>query len=235
MRTKSEVSPLTPLSGETPADPITVAQQIARLYGEEPLPAERATEGGLRQRIEQADVIHLATHGSLNPVRAMSSGVLLTVPEREPPAGQTNNDGALQAWEIYSQLQLKTKLVVLSACETGRGKNVASEGIVGLTRALQYAGARAVVASQWKVADRSTATLMVAFHQKLRQRLAKDEALRQAMAVVRHDPRTAQPYSWAPFCLTGDPDGLAQGLEPGTKAKRPVRSATRTLPARRLP
>jgi hypothetical protein len=86
------------------------------------------------------------------------------------------------------------------------GKNVAGEGIVGMTRALQYAGARAVVASQWKVADRSTATLMVAFHRKLRQGLAKDEALRQAMAVVRNDPRTAQPYCWVPFCLSGDPD-----------------------------
>src|SRR5207244_12950237 len=115
---------------------------------------------------------------------ARSSGVLLTVPEQEPPVGQTDNDGALQAWEIYSQLHLKAELVVLSACETGRGENVASEGIVGLTRALQYAGARSVLASLWKVADESTATLMVAFHRKLRQGLAKDEALRQALAAV---------------------------------------------------
>src|SRR5207248_4858503 len=173
----------------------------------------RATEAALRQRIEKADVIHLATHGFLNPVRAMSSGVLLTVPEREPEAGQTNDDGALQAWEIYSQLHLKAELVVLSACETGRGENVAGEGIVGMTRALQYAGARSVVASQWKVADESTATLMVAFHRKLRRGLAKDEALRQAMATVRQQPRTALPYFWAPFVLVGDPEN--HGLRAG--------------------
>jgi CHAT domain-containing protein len=69
-----------------------------------------------------------------------------------------------------------------------------------------------VVASQWKVADASTARLMVAFHRKLRQGLAKDEALRQAMAVVRGDPKTVRPYYWAPFVLTGDPDNPALGV-----------------------
>src|SRR5204863_5551514 len=141
---------------------------------------ERATEAAVRQQIETADVIHFATHGYLHPVRPMSSGLLLTAPEQEPEIGETANDGALQAWEIYSQLKLRAELVVLSACETGRGQNMRAEGIVGLTRALQYAGARSVVASQWNVADESTATLMVAFHRGLRAGLAKDEALRQA-------------------------------------------------------
>jgi CHAT domain-containing protein len=189
------------------------AASISRLYGTTPLLGERATEALLRQHMGQADIIHLATHGFLNPVRAMSSGVLLTVPRRSPEPGQNRDDGALQAWEIYSQVKLKAELVVLSACETGRGERVAGEGIVGLTRALQYAGARSIVASQWKVADASTATLMVAFHRKLWQGLAKDEALRQAMAIVRRSPRTAHPYYWAPFFLTGDPDNAVPGVE----------------------
>src|SRR5207249_3796589 len=112
--------------------------------------------------------------------------------------------GALQAWEIMN-LNLRAELVVLSACETARGENVRSDGIVGLTRALQIAGARSVVTSQWKVADASTARLMVAFHRNLRQGLAKDEALRRAMLLVQQDPKTAHPYFWAPFILTGDP------------------------------
>jgi CHAT domain-containing protein len=62
------------------------------------------------------------------------------------------------------------------------------------------------------VADASTARLMVAFHQKLRTGLSKDEALRQAMALVRRDPRTAHPYFWAPFFLTGDPENPALGV-----------------------
>jgi CHAT domain-containing protein len=145
----------------------------------------------------------------------MSSGLLLTVPEKEPEPGETGNDGALQAWEIYSQLKLKAELVVLSACETGRGQEVKGEGLVGLTRALQYAGARSIVASQWKVADQSTATLMVALHRALRQGLSKDEALRQAMALVRKNPATSHPYYWAPFILVGDSD-ISSWRPPGT-------------------
>jgi len=182
------------------------AISVARLYGGTPLLGEQATEATLRRNIQTADVIHLATHGYLHPVRAMSSGVLLTVPEKEPGPGETDNDGALQAWEIYSQLRLKAELVVLSGCETGRGQEVKGEGLIGLTRAFQYAGARSIVASQWKVADRSTAALMVAFHRSLRQGLPKDEALRQAMAHLRQRRATSDPYYWAPFILVGDSD-----------------------------
>lgn len=191
----------------------TEAERIARGYGGSPLLGEQATEAALRQRLGEADVIHLATHSFWNRERPMSSGVLLTVPEPQPPAGKTDNDGALQAWEISSQLRLRAELVVLSACETGRGAPALSEGIIGLTRALQSAGARSIVASQWKVADESTAALMVAFHQKLRQGWAKDEALRQAMASVQQAPRTAHPYYWAPFFLVGDPDNPSLGAE----------------------
>jgi CHAT domain-containing protein/Tfp pilus assembly protein PilF len=185
------------------------AAAIARLYGSVPLLGSGATEAAVRQRMETAEVVHLATHGYLNPAWPMSSGVLLAVAGGTAPsaawAEETANDGVLQAWEVYSQLKLRAELVVLSACETGRGQNVRGEGIVGLTRALQYAGARTVVASQWSVADDSTATLMVAFHRKLREGLARDEALRQAMIHLQQNPQTAHPYYWAAFVLTGDP------------------------------
>src|SRR5207245_2475661 len=82
-----------------------------------------------------ADVLHLATHGFVHPSRPMSSGVLLTDPLKPPGEGEHLDDGFLQAWEIYSELKLRAELVVLSACETGRGRNVSGEGIIGLTRA----------------------------------------------------------------------------------------------------
>jgi CHAT domain-containing protein len=144
----------------------------------------------------------------------MASGLLLTPPPAEPPPGHTDDDGALQAWEIFSQLRLRAELAVLSACQTGLGKNVAGEGLVGLTRALQYAGCRSVIASQWQVDDASTAALMGALHRGLRAGLAKDEALRRAMAAVRAEPRTAHPYYWAAFLLTGDPDNAGLGGRP---------------------
>jgi CHAT domain-containing protein/Flp pilus assembly protein TadD len=189
------------------------AIQVARLYGSRPLLGEAATEAAVRREIGRADLVHLATHGDLNPYRPMFSGVLLAAP-LSGTGGSSTDDGLLQAWEIHNQLKLKADLVVLSACETGRGANVLGEGIVGLTRSLEYAGARSVVASQWKVADASTRRLMVVFHQRLLAGLPKDESLRQAMTVVRRDPRTARPYYWAAFVLTGDPDNPILGPKP---------------------
>jgi tetratricopeptide (TPR) repeat protein len=181
------------------------ARVIAGLYGSAPLTGDQATEAELRRRIEEADVIHLATHGVLQSALPMSSGILLTPPEKEPAIGETNDDGALQAWEIFSQLKLRAELVVLSACDTARGEIVKGEGVVGLTRALEYAGARSVVATQWAVVEgESTTELVQAFHEGLRKGEAKDEALREAMARVRE--KYPQPFYWAPFILLGDPD-----------------------------
>jgi CHAT domain-containing protein/tetratricopeptide (TPR) repeat protein len=218
-KTRGERSVLLP--DGSPPDPLPQtgreAAAIARLYGGKPLIGEVATEASIRRHVGQADVVHLATHGYLHPHRGMSSGVLLTVPKREPKTLDSINDGALLAWEIRDQLKLRAELVVLSACETGKGNNVRGEGIVGLTRALQYAGARSIVASQWKVNDASTTTLMVAFHQKLRAGLPKDEALRQAMQLVKSNPETALPYYWAPFFLIGNPDNPSLGMGRETK------------------
>src|SRR5262249_29898160 len=152
-----------------------------------------------RQHVGQADIIHLATHGYFNPYRALSSGVMLAVPATKAAADGTANDGALQVWEVLSDLKINAELVVLSACETGVGESVRSEGLVGLTRAFQIAGAKSVAASQWQVADASTAELMVAFHEGLRAGQSKDEALRRAMVKLAGNPATAQPFHWAAF------------------------------------
>jgi CHAT domain-containing protein len=179
------------------------AQSIASLYRAEALLDGDATEETVRKQIEGADVIEFATHGFLHPSVSMSSGVLLAPPSKE--SAGTSDDGILQAWEIFSQLKLRAELVVLSACRSALGKSVKFEGIVGLTRALQYAGARSVVASQWSVEDKSSGELMISLHRNLRAGMQKDEALRQAMRAVRSDARTAHPYYWAPFVLMGDP------------------------------
>ena len=179
------------------------AQKIAGLYQTTPLTDKSATEAALRRVIEQADVVHLATHGKYDQRRVMSSGILLAN-GTESREINNNDDGVLQAWEIYSQLKLKAELLVLSACESGRGENVQGEGIVGLTRALQYAGAHSVVASQWLVNDTSAQKLMVAFHELLLQNKPKDQALQQAMSLINSHPATKHPYYWASFILLGD-------------------------------
>jgi CHAT domain-containing protein/Tfp pilus assembly protein PilF len=193
------------------------AAKVAALYDSAPLIGKDATEAAVRKSIEAVDVIHLATHGCSDPRRAMSSGLLLAKAGRPSPDGgtDTDNDGVLQAWEIYSQLKLKAELVVLSACDTGLGQSVAGEGLIGLTRALQYAGARSIVSSLWTADDQSTLTLMVAFHRNLRNGDAKDEALRRAMESVRNDSRSSHPYYWAAFYLTGDPDNPSLAVSRG--------------------
>ena len=156
--------------------------------------------------------------------------MLLAVPPKETT---TDDDGYLQAWEIF-RLKLKADVVVLSACETGEGAKVPGEGLVGLTRALQVAGARSIVASQWQVSDASTRALMVAFHRNLRAGLAKDEALRRAMLRVAAEPEWGHPYFWAGFLLVGDPENRTLGGAPVPDGARGAaeEAAQETLTAR---
>jgi CHAT domain-containing protein len=182
------------------------ARRVAALYDVQPLLGEAATEAAVREKLTHASVVHLATHGYFNPQLAMSSGILLAPPAGEIAIHATDDDGALQAWEFGTSLPLQANLVVLSACETGLGETARGEGLVGLTRALQAAGARSVVATHWKVADEATADLMVTLHKHLRKGAATDEALRQAMRKIAERKRTRHPFYWAAFLLTGDPD-----------------------------
>ena len=103
-------------------------------------------------------------------------------------------------------MRLDARLVVLSACETGRGRVRAGEGTIGLSWAFALAGSPTVVASHWKVDERSTSDLMVAFHRNLR---ASDTdvaaALRSAARGLMRDPRYRHPFYWAGFFAVGAP------------------------------
>jgi len=181
------------------------ASEIARLYATEPMTGSAATEPEVRQRMPSARVIHLATHGYFHPTMPMASGVLLSAPKEELASETTDQDGVLQAYEFSGDMRLRADLVVLSACETGRGKAVHGEGLIGLTRSLQMAGARSVVATHWRIDDQASREVMVAFHRKVRGGVAKDEALRQAMAEAQLQNGTRHPYYWAAFFLSGEP------------------------------
>ena len=106
--------------------------------------------------------MHFATHGVLDSERpGLSSLVLSMVDEQGKP-----QDGFLRANDIYN-LKLPAELVVLSACQTGLGKEIKGEGLVGLTRGFMYAGAARVVVSLWNVNDKATADLMTKFYEKM--------------------------------------------------------------------
>jgi len=160
--------------------------------------ANRATvTGGL---LAQYRIVHFATHGLMNDEHPDLSGLLLSLVNE---AGQTE-DGFLQLHDIYN-LNLPVDMVVLSACETGLGKKVRGEGLIGLTRGFMYAGARRVVASLWQVSDPSTSKLMKYFYQAmLKEGMPPAAALRAAQLKMLKQPERQSPYYWAAFELHGD-------------------------------
>src|SRR5262249_39496459 len=121
-----------------------------------------------------------------------------------PKAAAGRENGLLQAWEIFEQLRIDADLVSLSACKTALGQELAGEGLVGLTRAFQYAGAHSVLASLWSVDDRKTSLLMEQFYSELHNGKNKDEALRAAQINLLRSPRSGRPFYWAAFVLNGD-------------------------------
>lgn len=161
---------------------------------------EQASEGNAKTagRFDQFRFVHFATHGLLNEEKPSHSGLILNLD------AQQSEDGLLQAYEIFN-LKLNADLVVLSGCETGLGKEVKGEGLVGLTHAFFYAGTPSLVVSLWKVQDRSTADLMVNLYREIGRTQIKSEALRQAKLRLIQQGRYADPYYWASFVLTGDP------------------------------
>ncbi|MCP4659157.1 MAG: CHAT domain-containing protein [bacterium] len=159
-----------------------------------------ATEENAKSEVymRHARLIHFATHGVISEQQPQLSGLVLTLDE--DPA----EDGLLQVYEIFN-LKINADLVVLSACETGLGKEVRGEGLIGLSRAFMYAGTPSVVVSLWQVADGSTADLMVRFYGHLAQGIDKTESLRRAKLELLDEGRFAHPYYWAPFILIGKP------------------------------
>lgn len=146
------------------------------------------------------DVLHLATHALAHPELPALSGVVLSCRDRR---GQPE-DGFVRAFEI-SERSLPLELVVLSACGTGVGRDLAGEGALSLARAFLEAGSRRVVSTLWPVQDRSTSKLMVLFYQAyLAGASSPAEALRQAQLALAAQPKTRSPYYWAGFQLEGD-------------------------------
>jgi len=155
-----------------------------------------ATSGELAQY----RFIHFATHGFLNSLHPELSGIVLSMVD-EQGRGQ---DGFLRAGDIFN-LKLPAELVVLSACQTGLGKEIKGEGLVGLTRGFMYAGAPRVVVSLWSVSDAGTAELMSRFYQvMLRDGMRPAEALRAAQVSLLKEKRWEQPFYWAAFTLQGE-------------------------------
>ena len=154
----------------------------------------------LNPALSQYRYLHFATHGLIDSERpGLSSLVLSLVDEAGKP-----QDGFLRAHEIYN-LKFPAELVVLSACQTGLGKEVKGEGLMGLTRGFMYAGAARVVVSLWSVNDKATSELMTIFYrQMLKENQRPAAALRAAQIEMWKQKQWQAPYYWAAFVLQGE-------------------------------
>ncbi|MGA2758684.1 MAG: CHAT domain-containing tetratricopeptide repeat protein, partial [Solirubrobacteraceae bacterium] len=152
------------------------------------------------KELTQYRIVHFATHGFLDSRNPELSGLVLSMVDAR---GRPQN-GFLDTQDIYS-LKLPAEMVVLSACETGLGKEIDGEGLVGLTQGFMYAGASRVVASLWRVSDVGTAHLMGEFYKAMeREGMRPAAALRQAQIGMWKQKRWASPYYWAGFQIQGE-------------------------------
>lgn len=184
---------------------------------------KEASENSLLRLAPGASILHVAAHALVDGENPLDSAIVLS-PDPKPE----ESNGLLQAWEIIESLRLPGALVTLSGCETALGREREGEGLIGLTRAFQFAGARSVVSSLWRVDDRATALLMEAFYGHLEAGLPVAEALRRAQLDLLHrevpkpglllrvgrflglvspeEPLLlSDPTAWAAFQVQGDP------------------------------
>jgi CHAT domain-containing protein len=153
--------------------------------------------------LAQARYVHFATHGILGLDTGQPPALVLSLVGNDGARDEDGgiNDGFLRLDEV-TRLQLNADLVVLSACETGKGRLYAGEGVTGLARAFLYAGSRCVVASLWAVDDRETAAFMVHLYGGLKDGQAAADALRAAKLAMIGAGKP--PVFWAPFILIGE-------------------------------
>ena len=176
------------------------ATTVARILGTNALLGARATEDALYRLGGHTDLLHIAAHARYEPAQPLHSYVAL--------AQNPTRDGKLEVLEILSDLDLTgVNLVVLSACRTAAGKPGGGDDIVGLTRAILYAGSPAVISTLWDIDDEAAASLMEEFYRRLRAGASTADALRSAQLAMLHGQAYEDPAFWAAFTLTGDPLG----------------------------
>lgn len=165
------------------------AQVIAKLLNTTPIIGNDATKVKVLEKITNSKIIHFAAHGEFDDQNGLNGGIIFA------------NDNPLTAENIL-QLKLTANLVVLSACDTAKGK-ITGDGVIGLSRAFILAGTPSIVVSLWSVPDAPTGQLMVEFYRNIQFNSDYAKALRQAMLTIMKEKDYQNPRNWAAFNLIG--------------------------------
>jgi tetratricopeptide (TPR) repeat protein len=174
------------------------ARAVAREFGTTAIVGPKASEDLLYGLGGKVDLLHIAAHGFYDAAKPLGSHVAL--------APGSKRDGKLEVHEILSAVDLAgVNLVVLSACQTAAGKRGGGDDVVGLTRAILYAGSPGVISTLWDINDEASALLMEEFYRRLRGGEPAAEALRGAQLMLLRRQELSDPRLWAAFTITGDP------------------------------
>ena len=171
-------------------------KMIAEILKVEPLIGKNATKDQVLRRLNSVSLVHIAAHGSAE------RGEILLSPNSGSSKRPKEKDYLLTMTDVLDA-KLEAKLVVLSCCQSGRGK-IKAEGVVGIARAFLGAGARSVIASLWKIDDDATLAFMSYFYKHLVKRQSASKSLHEAMKIMRESKEFSAVKDWAPFMLIGD-------------------------------
>lgn len=179
-------------------------RHIANYFGGKTYFGNQATLKHFRENLKDYGIIHLATHAQTNDENPEYSFLAFTP--------QENEENLIYVNDLYA-IRLNADLVTLSACDTGLGTFQKGEGLISLSRAFFYSGARSIVNTLWKINDNSSSEIMVTFYENLSKGMYKDEALRQAQLsfLQKHrENKFSHPYYWSSFVVSGNVDPIVE-------------------------
>ncbi len=181
------------------------ANQSSALYKESVvLNNKYATRQAVRAALQNCDIAHLSLHCLVEEKTPWLAALVLAEPQKSENDNSSDDDGLLYLSDIYSLSLPRTRLVILSACESGLGQYYRGEGIVSLVRPFLALKVPTVIATLWSVDSQATAELMIDFHQARKTKnLGAGDALRNAQLKMATGSYYQHPYYWAPFIMVG--------------------------------
>ncbi len=184
---------------------VQTAQRVAKSFGGKSLVDSFATESQFQTQANDYQILHLGTHTEINNVSPLMSKFVLAKSQ------EGNQDGYLHAYEIYN-MELRAELAVLTACETGIGKESTSEGALSIAHSFAYAGCPSIILSIWQIDEKSSSEIIEAFYKKLGDGDDKAAALRGAKLdyLSQANDELSHPYYWSGLVLMGDRSPMVQ-------------------------
>ncbi|MDZ7689896.1 MAG: CHAT domain-containing protein [Balneolaceae bacterium] len=160
---------------------------------------EQSTETAFRQMAPDTRILHLATHSTVSESDPLFSTIYMSAPGDSTEQEQFSNQ--IFAYELF-EMNLNNELIMLNSCESGSGSYLQGSGIVGISRALRFAGAQSLVLNLWSVNDMMASDFAVQFYTSLNDGDSKSEALRKAKVHFLKQ-KNANPHYWGPYMLIG--------------------------------